>query len=133
MDLLNRNYFFFKASGGAGRSGGGKGGKPKIMTEEEYVSSFKGAARGDIGDAALHKNMQSGRQKNFLIKRQNALDKAVLEKRENLRKEYAELVNQGKIIPPTRIQRLQRIAQGHPDNESVQAARRLLKKAGKKW
>ena len=47
--------------------------------------------------------------------------------------EYDHLVASGKIKPPTRIQKSLKIAQGHPDNRSVQAARRMLAKRGYDW
>ena len=50
------------------------------------------------------------------------------EMRRQLSEKYNRLVEAGEIIPPTRIERLRRAAAGHPDNESTQAAKRLLAK-----
>ena len=47
--------------------------------------------------------------------------------------EYNRMVAQGKIIPPTQIDRLIATANGHPDNEATQAARRSLEKRGYDW
>lgn len=47
--------------------------------------------------------------------------------------EYNRMVAEGKIIPPTQIDRLIATANGHPDNEATQAARRSLEKRGYDW
>ena len=47
--------------------------------------------------------------------------------------EYAQLVSNGSIIPPTRIDILVATANGHPDNAATQAARRSLEKRGYDW
>lgn len=47
--------------------------------------------------------------------------------------EYQQLVKQGKIIPASQIDTLLATANGHPDNESTQAARRALEKRGYDW
>ena len=49
-------------------------------------------------------------------------------KREAAIKEYKKLVKEGKIVPPTTMERLERNAKGHPDNASTQAAKRVLEK-----
>lgn len=54
-------------------------------------------------------------------------------KREAAIKEYNEKVASGKIVKPSTVERLMRIAKGHSDNESVQAARRTLAKRGIDW
>lgn len=56
-----------------------------------------------------------------------------MEKTAQAQKEYKELVDSGKVRPPTRMEELTNRASGHPDNQSVQAARRLLKKMGYEW
>jgi len=48
------------------------------------------------------------------------------DKRDILRQEYVQAVSAGEIRMPTRIEKLQRTAQG--DSEAAQAARRILKK-----
>lgn len=48
-------------------------------------------------------------------------------------REYNELVEKGEIMKPSRMEMLIRTAQGHDDNESVQASRRLLAKKGIDW
>jgi hypothetical protein len=56
---------------------------------------------------------------------------AELTVRDDLRAEYELLVEEGVIRPPTRLERLERTARGHPDNDSVQAARRILAGLGR--
>lgn len=51
-------------------------------------------------------------------------------KRNNAIKEYEQLVQDGKIIKPSRIEQTIETANGHPDNSSTQAARRMLEKRG---
>ena len=48
-------------------------------------------------------------------------------------RQYGSLVAEGKITPPSNLDRLLAVANGHPDNESTQAARRALKKRGYNW
>ena len=68
-----------------------------------------------------------------MIKNQLKKDQKLAEKRESLRQEYREKVECGEIRPPSRIERLKQTARGHDDNESVQAARKILKKRGEEW
>jgi len=104
----------------------------QIIDEETYLS-INGASRQDIGDSALHKNIGTGRAKRQTIERQSKLDHDLLIRREQLRQEYQSKVKSGEIRPPARIEKLVATAQGHPDNLSVQAARKLLEKRGIQW
>lgn len=54
-------------------------------------------------------------------------------KRDAAIEEYERLVAEGKIRKPTIIEEALRKAHGHPDNPSVQAARRCLLKRGYDW
>ena len=54
-------------------------------------------------------------------------------KRNALIEEYNKLVETGEIRPLTSIERTIRKANGHPDNPSVQAARRICEKRGIDW
>ena len=47
--------------------------------------------------------------------------------------EYNRLVSEGSIIPSTQIDLLLAVANGHPDNQATQAARRSLEKRGYDW
>ena len=99
----------------------------KIIGEEDYLS-LNGASKASLGDAGLHKanTRISKKQWNRLIDAQSKRDEKLLERREELRKEYREKVNSGEIRPPTRLEKLKAMSSGHPDNESVRAARRIL-------
>lgn len=94
----------------------------------EAFATRHGASRGDIGEAGLHKSHTRISQKQWARKVQAADERnaAVIERRDELRREYAAAIARGEIRPPTRRERLRATADGHDDNESVQAARRLL-------
>ena len=51
-------------------------------------------------------------------------------RRDAAQDEYARLVAVGEIVVPTHVQQLINTAQGHPDRDDTQAARRLLDKRG---
>ncbi|MGN1156157.1 MAG: ArdC family protein [Agathobacter sp.] len=55
------------------------------------------------------------------------------EKRNTAKLEYWKKVDAGELRPCTEIERTLRKAQGHPDNPSVQAARRMAEKRGYDW
>lgn len=55
------------------------------------------------------------------------------EQRQAAINEYEQLVKAGKIKKPSKVDELREVARGNPDNASVQAARRLLKKRGLSW
>lgn len=99
------------------------------LTFEQYALKH-GLSLFDLGEPALHKanSRISRKQWNRLIERQKRADDIWYSKRQKLRSEYDRKVRSGEIEPLTRRERLEAIANGHPDNESVQAARRILKK-----
>ena len=106
-----------------------------IMTEEEYLAA-NGAGFMDGAEPALHRTpggfpaRGNNSRRAHLDRVQDAM-KHNNTRREQLRAEYAAKVQSGEIVPPSRAQRLERIAAGHPDNPSTQAARRLLEKLNK--
>ena len=104
-----------------------------VMDEETYLA-INGAPSG-FGDPALHKNRGGMSDKAWtkIVDRQAAKDRELMAKRESLRQEYNEKVEKGEIRPPNRNEKLISIAQGHPDLESTQAARRILQKKGVSW
>jgi len=104
------------------------------MDEETYLS-IKGASRQDIGDSAFHKNKGSHSDKTWskMLNAQAEKDRSLIAKREELRKEYWQKVENGELRPLTRNERLIATAKGNPDNECVIAARRLLEKKGIDW
>ena len=105
-----------------------------VMDIETYLS-INNASRQDIGDSALHKNKGNNSDKTWakIVNRQLQKDIELCELRDKLRNEYNEKVLKGEIRPPTRIEKLISIAKGHSDNESVQAARRILSKNNINW
>lgn len=106
------------------------------MTEREYLG-LKGVSYISSGytlDKLTNNRLvtsQRGRKKfqKEIIKAEDEYQA----KREQARREYRELVKQGKLRDKTRTERIIDAARGHEDNESTQAARRLAKKYGIKW
>jgi hypothetical protein len=104
------------------------------MDEETYLS-INGASRQNIGDSAFHKNKGNNSDKTWskMIDTQSEKDRKLIAKREELRKEYWQKVENGELREPTRNERLIATAKGNPDNECTIAARRLLEKKGIDW
>jgi hypothetical protein len=103
------------------------------MDEETYLAT-NGASRQDFGEPALHRQPRAKPdqiEKN--ANRQLEKDYELSARRDQLRKEYADKVASGEIRPLTRTEKLIQNANGHEDNESTQAARRILKKSGIDW
>jgi transketolase len=98
------------------------------ITEENYLARH--GAPFAFGDAALHKThtRMSHKQWDRQVKQQVRKDAGLAAKREALRAEYQAKLAAGELRHPTRRESLEKTAAGHPDNESVQAARRLLAK-----
>jgi hypothetical protein len=67
---------------------------------------------------------QVGRM-NATVEQQKA---KIREARELLEADYNQKVAAGELRPPTRLERMKATAAGHPDNPSVQAARRIVAK-----
>lgn len=67
------------------------------------------------------------------LKQVSAEIKAHGERLAELRQEYEDKVASGEIQKPSKLDSLLRQAHGHPDNPSVQAARRVLAKRGYDW
>ena len=101
----------------------------EVIDFEQYAARF-GGARADIGDAGTHSPMghMSKRARDAAIKAVSARSAATVERRDELRKQYDAAIARGEIRPPTFDERIERTAAGHPDNPSVQAARRILEK-----
>lgn len=55
------------------------------------------------------------------------------QRRSELLEEYQHLVAEGRVRPPSRIERLMELADGHEDKAQTHAARRLLAKSGIDW
>ena len=80
-----------------------------------------------------NRNFSSGKQREKFTKEARINIDSYHDRRNEAIQEYDHLVASGKIKPPTPIQKSLKIAQGHPDNRSVQAARRMLAKRGYDW
>lgn len=104
-----------------------------VMTEDEYLAS-KGYGNTTYTEPAIHKGVQKTlNQKNQLLNIHiNRINKYSAE-RTALKEEYREKCNRGEIRQPTRTERLIKAANGHPDLESTNAARRLAMASGINW
>lgn len=101
-----------------------------IATKDEYVRMHS----QPIGEPALHVQVgASQKDRDKRAKAQWIRDGKIIARREELRREYDERVSAGEIRTPSRTERYIAAANGHPENESTQAARRILKKMGVSW
>ena len=124
VDIADQRIAYVLNRGGAGRT--------RVIDFESYASS-RGAARFSSDVAAQRLPNTSEGQRRRIAEQQLRVSQANASRRESLRKEYDLMVSRGEIRPPTRIEELQRTARGNPDNASVQAARRLLRKRNIRW
>lgn len=112
-------------------------GIPKnAITEDEFL-----ALRG-VGDAMSgytidkvrgNRTIRTQRGKERFERETLSANEAYQRKRDAARAEYRNLVEKGVIRDKTPIERRIVTAHGNPDNESTQAARRLLEKKGIDW
>lgn len=106
------------------------------MTLDEYLG-LKGLSF-PVSDYMLDKikfpHGLTERQKRKLMKEASAHEEAYVRKRRAATEDYNKLVADGEIIPKTRLEvTLEKAINGHPDNESTQAARRICEKRGIDW
>jgi hypothetical protein len=99
----------------------------EVLTFEEFA-----AQRGlqpDWGDAGMHSGAShvSKTARKRHMKMVAKKDEALTVARERLREVYQTRVDMGLIRQPSHYERIRKTAMGHPDNQSVQAARRILK------
>lgn len=125
------------------RTGGKQvGADVPAMTEEKYLAS-KGLG-SPMSDYMLDKmRIPHGETARQMAKRKQEAERAMEEhaaQKEAARKEYREKIANGELREPTkeeaeqkRIDALVKTANGHDDNPSVQAARRVLDKRGIEW
>ena len=120
----------FVKSSGKSSSKTEKAESAKRMTLDEYLGS-KGLS-SPVSDFMIDKTKlphgltQRGKEK--LRKEADKAANEYQEKRAATIKEYKRLVKEGKIVAPTSSEQLNKIAEGHPDNVSTQAAKRVLEK-----
>lgn len=107
----------------------------RVVSEEQHL-----AARGVsnvISDYTLDTTRlphgETARQREARIKATLDNAREYQAKRDEARMEYRSLVDRGEFRAPTKIESMVRTAHGHPDNESVKAARRALAKRGIDW
>ena len=105
--------------------------EPQVLTFEQFATQ-RGASRQDIGEAGFHCGAAHipKRARAAQMRRQNAKDDDLLRRRSELRAEYDRLCAAGEVRPPTHRERLEWAANGDPDKESTQAARRTLARLG---
>ena len=106
--------------------------KVKVMSLDDYLGS-KGLSAQDYGDPGLHVsgNVTSKKVWDRLVKYVYEKDQEKYKEIKKVTQEYNEKVKKGEIRDLNYFEKLERKASGHKDNESVQAARRLLRKKGK--
>ena len=99
----------------------------EVLTFEEFAARHR-AGREHM-DAGLHAKGQSTDTAHARhLDRESTRLRDHDETRAQLRRLYNRLVQRGVMRPPTRLERLERIAAGNPDKPSVRAAMRLLEK-----
>lgn len=115
---------------------------PVAMSEDEYLTS-KGL-NGNMTDYMLDKlripHSETARQQKQREKEAARVRADFDNQKEEARKEYRQKIAKGELREPTKqeakereIAKLIKTANGHEDNPSVQAARRLLAKRGVDW
>jgi hypothetical protein len=101
----------------------------EVYRDEEQYLAHHGAGRACLGDAGLHKQPGSTpKSRARAVALSQARDALVIARRFELRQEFADRLTRGMIRLMTPKEDLVDTASGHPDNESTQAARRLLKR-----
>ena len=80
-----------------------------------------------------NRQLRTSRGEKRFIKECEEAEIVYQEKRNKAIVEYNVLVRSGKIRPLTTIERTIQKANGHPDNPSTQAARRMCAKRGYDW
>lgn len=107
---------------------------PQVIDFETFAT-MHGASRLDYcEDGAVspagHMPKADWRRKMRTLAERNA---ELSQRRAELWEEYQRLVAEGKVRPPSRIEELLVIANGHDDKAQTHAARRVLSKRGIDW
>lgn len=110
--------------------------RPRVLSEDEYLNS-KGVGSvlsGFMQDkTAGYRQIKTARGQERESRKLSSYQDRYYAKRNQARKEYSRLVKSGKVRPPTTRERMIRTAKGNPENASVRAARRFLKRHGISW
>lgn len=108
----------------------------KAMTEREFLAQ-RGLADPASGwcldKLRSNKELRTVQGRKRYQKEFVAAEAEYQEKRTAAKEEYRRLIELGELRDKTIIERALTRAQGHPDNESVQAARRMCTKRGYDW
>lgn len=125
-----------KSSGFSGGSSKSKKSSGVIVMSEQEFLGLQGVA-GPVSDFNIDKwklpHGETARKRKARIKAGIAAKEEYAKKRGQARADYKALVDSGRVRPPSRVESLLKTAKGNPDNESVLAARRMLKKRGYDW
>lgn len=106
----------------------------QVMSFETYATA-NGGSRQKLGEAALHMSSanKSERTHRRQVEAQARQDRALIALRAQLQLDYDDLLRAGRIRPPTAKEENIARCNGHPDNECVQASRRIAERRGWKW
>lgn len=109
--------------------------EPRKISLEQYLGEL--GLSQPLSDYMLDKqklpNIKTEKARKKFEQDAAVLAKEYSQRRESARAEYFNLVENGKIIPLSDIDRLLVAARGHEDLESTHAARRSLEKRGVDW
>ena len=109
-------------------------GEIPAMTEDEYLA--KQGLSMPVSDYMTDKQKiphgETESQRKQRMREADRIANEYVEARKKAKAEYRRKIENGELREPTVIEKLEKAAAGHPDNESVQAARRALEKRRKK-
>ena len=108
----------------------------KAMDLDDFLGSkgLKDASSGYCLDKLRsNRQLRTDRGQKRFFKECETAEASYQEKREEAKREYQRLCEAGELRPLTSIERTIRTANGHPDNASTQAARRICLKRGINW
>lgn len=107
---------------------------PQVIDFETFATQHGASRLGYCHDGAVspagHMPKSNWRRLMQALAERNA---ELAQRRSELWEEYQRLVSEGKVRPPSRIEELLAIANGHEDKAQTHAARRLLAKRGIDW
>lgn len=108
---------------------------PVKMTLDEFygICGCPFSVSGNSLDKCRFPHGRTERQKIKDCKQEEIAGETYFKQRKNARNLYNQYVSEGKIIPKTKEDVMIDRANGHPDNPSVQAARRMCEKRGINW
>ena len=109
-------------------------GEIPAMTEDEYLGSM--GLSMPLSDYMTDKQKiphgETESQRKQRIREADRIANEYAEARKKAKAEYRRKIENGELREPTAIEKLEKVAAGNSDNESVQAARRALEKRRKK-